>query len=198
MRARGRRIAVAGTSILGLFVVLVVGSWIGVTHSTSDLAADLRPLELAIKKSAVDSLLFIKHPNSTVVPANEYSTRSFHDLAALKADENIFDTWQVASQLGEQTLQSTTGDWVRSSTEADYTSPNQRVDAWGHAFCLLRRANIVVVVSAGPNATSSPVCKDIRVTAEELAQLPRARLLESPAGYLILALDQGPKATGTR
>jgi hypothetical protein len=194
MRVPGRRIAVLATGALCLFALLVLGSWIEFTHSFSNLGADLRPLELTIKKSAVDSLLLIRQPHSSVVPPNEYSARSLHDLAALKADEKLFDTWQVELQLGEQTLKNTIGDWVRSSANVPYAADNLRVDAWGHSFCLLRRANSVIVLSAGPKAASSPVCRNIRVTAEELAELPRARMLETPSGNLILALDQKAEA----
>ena len=48
----------------------------------------------------------------------------------------------------------------------------------------------VLVVSAGPKAPGSPACRNIRIEAKDLAELPHGKLLESPAGYLILVVDK--------
>jgi hypothetical protein len=75
-----------------------------------------------------------------------------------------------------------------------------RLDPWGHPFCLLRREDVLVVVSPGPKAPSLPICKDITVQAQELERLPRGRLIETPGGALLLAVIEpaGAKAPPKR
>jgi hypothetical protein len=80
--------------------------------------------------------------------------------------------------------------WVRSGSDIQYRKPEDRNDAWGHAFCLLRREDTLLIISAGSAAPSTPLCRDIHMEARELAQLPHGKLLESPSGAFLLVLDK--------
>lgn len=97
----------------------------------------------------------------------------------------LLDTWSNAVNLSQAVFNhGKLGDWVASSQDLQVSS--EKVDAWGHNFCVLRRGDMLLLLSAGPESAGSPVCRDIRVTAGELAQIPKGRLLETPAGYFIL------------
>jgi hypothetical protein len=114
-----------------------------------------------------------------------------HDPDAVRRNAKLFDTWRASVKLGSAALKNTPrGNWVRSSADADYVAVQDRVDAWDHTFCLLRRGDDLLVVSGGPKAPGSPSCRDIQLQAKDLAALPHRRLLESPAGYLILVIDK--------
>jgi hypothetical protein len=108
----------------------------------------------------------------------------------LQADAEFFDAWHGAIEMSNAVFSNThSGNWIQSSLAADYISPEKRLDPWNHAFCLLRRDNTLAVISAGPMAPSSPVCKNIQITAEELGKLPHMKLMQSPAGFLFLVAE---------
>ncbi len=114
-----------------------------------------------------------------------------HDPDAVRKNAKLFEAWTASMKLGSATLKSTPGgNWVRSSADADYVASQDRVDPWDHTFCLLRRGDDVLVVSGGPKAPNSPSCRDIRLQAKDLVELPRRKLLESPAGYLMLVVNK--------
>jgi len=114
-----------------------------------------------------------------------------HDPDAVRENAKLFDAWTASVKLGSAALKNTPGgNWVRSSADANYVASQDRVDPWNHTLCLLRRGDDVLVVSGGPNAPSSPSCRDIQLQAKDLAGLPRRKLLESPAGYLMLVVDK--------
>jgi len=114
-----------------------------------------------------------------------------HNPEAVRGNAKLFDAWMESLKLGSAALKNTPrGNWVRSSSDADYVALQDRLDPWNHTFCLLRRGDDVLVVSGGPKAPSSPICRDIQLQARDLAELPRRKLLESPAGYLMLVVDK--------
>jgi hypothetical protein len=114
-----------------------------------------------------------------------------HDPDAVRRNAKLFDAWTASVKLGSAALKNTPGgNWVRSSADANYVASQDRVDPWNHTFCILRRGDDVLVVSGGPKAPNSPACLDIQLQAKDLAGLPRRKLLESPAGYLMLFVDK--------
>jgi hypothetical protein len=114
-----------------------------------------------------------------------------HNPEAVRGNAKLFDAWMESLKLGSAALKNTPrGNWVSSSAGADYVAPQDRVDPWNHTFCLLRRGDDVLIMSGGPRAPSSPACLDIQIRADDLARLPHGKLLESPAGYLVLVVDR--------
>ena len=118
---------------------------------------------------------------------------------ALQRDKKYFETWHSALAIadagrkGEQKL----GRW-ESSTAASWIAPSQRNDAWGHAFCVQSDQQETIVVSPGPQALSSLDCNSLKITGDELAQLPQGRLNPHASGALILFVrktSDGPSAT---
>jgi len=106
---------------------------------------------------------------------------------ALQRDKKYFETWHSAlaiadaGRIGEQKL----GRW-ESSTAASWIAPSQRTDGWGHAFCVRSDQQEAIVVSPGPQALSSLDCNTLKITGEELAQMPQGRLNPHASGALIL------------
>lgn len=120
---------------------------------------------------------------------------------ALQRDKRYFETWHSALAIadagrkGEHQL----GRW-ESSTAASWVASSQRTDAWGHAFCVQSDQQETIVVSPGPQALSSLDCNSLKITGEELAQMPQGRLNPHASGALILFVKKsadGPSATDT-
>lgn len=118
---------------------------------------------------------------------------------ALQRDKKYFETWHSALAIadagrkGEHQL----GRW-ESSTAASWIAPSQKTDAWGHAFCVQSDQQETIVVSPGPQALSSLDCNSLKITGEELAQMPQGRLNPHASGALILFVKKasdGPSAT---
>jgi hypothetical protein len=114
-----------------------------------------------------------------------------NDPESFRKDAKLFDAWIASLKVGSAALKNTSGeDWVASSADADYLAALDCVDPWNHTFCLLRRDDDVLVVSGGPKAPSSPACRNIDLGPKDLAEFPKGKLLESPAGFLVLVLDK--------
>jgi hypothetical protein len=118
---------------------------------------------------------------------------------ALQRDKKYFEAWHSALAIadagrkGEHQL----GRW-ESSMAATWVAPSQKTDAWGHAFCVQSDQQETIVVSPGPQALSSLDCNSLKITGDELAQLPQGRLNPHASGALILFVrkaSDGPSAT---
>jgi len=106
---------------------------------------------------------------------------------ALQRDRKFFETWRSALAIadGSQKANHRLGRW-ESSAVAKWIAPLQRADAWGHAFCVQSDQRQTIVVSPGPEALSSLDCDTLKISAEELAQIPQGRLNPHVSGALIL------------
>jgi hypothetical protein len=180
--------------MLGIGILLALGTvgYFVAIHNLNKTFAnvDLKPFGFILKKAATD-ILVIKQSPKEPSQTHGYLEAYQNNPAAFQSDARLFDTWVSSARIGEDTLKKTLpGSWVRSSADSDYLLRTNRTDPWGHSFCLLRRNNTLVVVSAGPKALISPVCRDIKITREELTALPRKKLIETPAGNLIFVFDQ--------
>jgi hypothetical protein len=185
-----RIIAVVTTSF-GILLTLGIAGYFWAIHNldTTFAKVDLKPLGVIFKKGVAD-VVVVKQPSKEVLKSGGIVDLYQQNPAAVEADARLFDAWISAQQIGQSTLKSTLpGSWVRSTAEANYLSLDLRRDPWNHFVCVLRRDNILLVISGGPRAPDSPICRDIQVRESELAQLPRGRLLETPSGNLILVLD---------
>jgi hypothetical protein len=150
---------------------------------------DWEPFATAFK-STLSNFFVIRHTTGAVSNQVRFPN-SERDPDRVLRNAKLFDTWVASVKLGRATLKSApSGNWVRSSADADYVPPQDRVDPWNHTFCLLRRDDEVLVVSGGPKAPDSPACRDIQLKADDLAEMPHRKLLESPAGYFILVVDK--------
>lgn len=178
----------AGLFLCVALAVAAVFWWVFVqSFGASPMAADFSTLLQFVtfaKKTGAD-LVVIKQPPLAPWNAPGYSSER------IEADAKLFDMWSTAVQLSSAVLENgPAGDWVRSSSELEGAKVDSKTDPWGHSICLLRRDGLVLVISAGPGAPSSPNCKNIHMTADELAKFPRRKLLQSPSGSLVLVADK--------
>jgi hypothetical protein len=191
---RTRKILRFATWGLGT-VLLVLAGWFVLAHELtlgiSRIRFDSAPVEMALIKAASD-IFVVKRPDSNPASSSGgYLAAYQRDPRSFQKDAKLLNAWIVSAELGVAALKNTPrGNWVRTSADANYVAPQDRVDPWNHSFCLLRRDDDVLVVSGGPKAPSSPACRDIRLDAKDLAELPRGKLLESPAGYLVMVVGE--------
>jgi hypothetical protein len=191
---KGKQIFAIAGILFGVTLVVCVVTALWVMHGLNNLSFDrvFEPLGIVAKKAASD-LVIVKQPGRAgALPsaADGYMVAYEHNPEAFRADAKLFDTWIKATQLAtEIAKRDTSQEWLRNSSEIEYLGPSERVDPWGHSFCVLRRKQVLLVLSAGPAAPTSPTCKNIQVTAAELAGLPQLKLLETPAGSPVLVAD---------
>ncbi len=180
---------------ISLLILIPVAVWI--VHDFRSMRLDfhfshagLEPLEMALKKAASD-VVVAKRGAKPAGASEGYLVAYQEHQEVFRQDAKLFDTWSAAAKLGLASLKSTLrGNWVRSSADAQYVPVQDRIDPWEHNFCLLRRNDDMLVVSAGPNAPGSPSCRDIQLEAKDLAELTHGKLLETPAGYFLLVVDK--------
>jgi hypothetical protein len=144
-------------------------------------------------QKAASDIVVVKQPASANSPSQPrgYLAAYQQDPKGFQSDAKLFDAWLIATQLATSALQhSARGNWILSSSEVDYVQPDKRIDPWSHTFCLLRREDTVLVISAGPSATGSPSCKDVQIGADELNSLAHGKLLQSPSGSLVLVINK--------
>jgi hypothetical protein len=114
---------------------------------------------------------------------------------ALQRDKQYFETWHSALAIADAGRKSEhQPDLWESSTAATWIAPSQRTDAWGHAFCVQSDQQQTIVVSPGPQAFSSLDCNTLKVSGDELATMPQARLNPHASGALILFLKRSGDA----
>ena len=185
-------------AVLGFVLLALAGFGLWLRHDLQHLHFDFSPLSaidfkpfITTIKGTLASVAVIKQPGSPTL----FTKPAAYSPKDLEADAKLFDAWSSAKELGKAALEHTpSGSWVRGSTDAAYVQPEKRLDPWNHWFCLLRRGDVLVVMSAGALAPSSPSCQNVHVQASELAALPQGKLLETPDGFLILALDKNQGA----
>lgn len=191
MANRARIATLIATSACAV-LVLCFGLYLLAIHSLNKAfsQADFSPVGTVAKKVMADVFVLRKRPLQATTDTSLLQSYE-NDPAAFKADAKLFDAWTSALRIAQDTLQGTSsGTWVRSTADATFLPADRRSDPWNHSVCLLRRGDTVTVVSTGPNAKGSPVCKDIQINEDELNQLPHKKLIQSPSGYLILVLDK--------
>ncbi len=154
---------------------------------SSPAQSDFEPLITTLKAGLSGVIVVRRNPteNPLVASASGLLDACDKNPEMCKGSAQLVDTWQNAAALSQAVFEhGNPGDWVASSNDLQVTS--SKLDAWGHSYCVLRRGDMLLVLSAGPRSTGSPVCRNVEVTAAELSRMPKGRLLESPAGYFVL------------
>jgi len=174
--------------LIGVLICASIFLWVRykLSHMPFDFPSNSdAKIQNAIKGTATLALV-LKQPSNTASTV----TAHYRDVD-LQSDARLFDAWRSSVELGDEILQHTeNGNWVKSSSGTNFVPPEKRLDPWNHSFCLLRRDDILLIVSAGPQAPASPVCSNIQVERSELASLPAMRLIQTPGGNLVLMVSQ--------
>ncbi len=171
---------------LGLWTVFAIRSMRFDFHFSE---TDLETVATSFKSML--SNVFVVRRDAAAVSDEVRFPNPQRDPNGVAKNAKLFDAWVASAKLGAAVLSNTRrGNWVGSSAEADFVPVQDRVDPWNHTFCILRRDDYVLVVSGGPEAQGSPACRNVQIQAKDLAELPHGKLLESPAGYLVLLVDK--------
>lgn len=183
---------------LGAILLLGTGGWFYLKWSLdrSLRTLDLAPFATIVEKAGSD-LVVMKQagPSQPHLPRG-YLVAYEQDPERFKGDAKLFETWVYAMSLSTSVLQNgPDGNWVKSSSDFESAKPGRRLDPWQHPFCLLRRDDAVLAISAGPHASGSPACNNIAMTAEDLETFPQKKLLESPSGSLVLVITRNSVGT---
>ena len=166
------RLNISGDTLQSLSKLVTVGKKVG-----SDLVVVKQPSRSSSNRRLPSGYLL----------AYEQNPEGF------EADARLFDMWTTAIKLSTSVVgNGPSGTWVKNSSELTNLPTKDRIDPWGHTVCVLRRSDMVLVISGGAGAPSSPTCKDIRMTSEELEKFPNKKLLQSSTGSLVLVYSQGP------
>jgi hypothetical protein len=189
-----------GVSLLAILLVSPL-VWYELRHVKVSLPQSSIDSAATFIKGALAQVLVVRRADESSLAARTGGLLNAYegDPEKLRRDAKLLDDWSASARLGQSVLRNTgRGSWAVSSSAADYVAPQDRVDPWQHTFCLLRRDDELLVMSGGPKATSSPTCRNIGMRASDLASLPHGRLLESPAGYLLLVLSHARRLDDTR
>ncbi|HEV2397677.1 MAG TPA: hypothetical protein VGS27_12095 [Candidatus Sulfotelmatobacter sp.] len=189
--ARTKRIFLWSVAFLSALALLVVWQYVAFGRGLRSISVE--PFVTIVKKAASDVVVAKQSPSSSqsTLPAG-YLLAYEQNREGFNADAKLFDAWLTASQLGTFVLErGPNGNWVRNSSAIEHLEPKFRLDPWGHSLCVLRRGDSVLVISGGPYAPSSPVCMNVRMTDEDLAAFPHKKLLQTPAGSLVLVVGKG-------
>ena len=188
-----RKFALRIATALGATFLLGAGGWFYLNWSLSKSlrTVDFAPLFTAMEKAGSD-LVVMRQPR----PSQPHLSRGYlvayeEDPDGFKGDAKLFETWVYAISLSTSVLQNgPDGNWAKSSSDLESAKTGRRLDPWQHPFCLLRRDDAVLAISAGPHAPGSPACNDIAMTEEDLATFPQKKLVESPSGSLLLVITK--------
>lgn len=185
-----------GVIALGAVLLLAVAGWFLVGYSVRRAFSktSFEPLETITKAAASDIVVIRQKGKETPPLVESYAATYERDPAKVEANAKFSEAWFAAGSLADAVFENgPNGNWVQRADELPAAVVGNRTDPWGHPFCLLRRDDVVVVLSAGPAAQAAPTCKDIPVKASALAQLPRGRMIETPRGALLLTAEQKPQ-----
>ena len=186
--ATGAKVVVGGLIVAVPLLVYAWWSYRSVGRAVRTISVE--PFATVLEKTASD-LVVMKQKGDLPTRATPLpGTLAAYEQnpEAFKADTKLFEAWLKATQLATAVLdRSPSGSWVKSSSSFDYAKAEAKVDPWGHSFCVLRRGARILVISGGPNAPSTPACKDVELTEEELTEFPPMRMLQSSSGSLMMA-----------
>lgn len=200
---RHGKFALRITIALGAILLLCTGGWFYLKWSLSKSlrTLDVTPFTTIMEKAGSDLVVMRQRGPSQPHLPRGYLVAYEQDPEGFKGDAKLFETWVYAMSLSTSVLlNGPGGNWVKSSSDLDSAKPMSRLDPWQHPFCVLRRGDAVLAISAGPHAPGSPVCNNIAMSAEDLATFPQKKLLEGASGSLVLVITRNslpPQQTST-
>jgi hypothetical protein len=118
-------------------------------------------------------------------------------LAAYRKDPEKFkkygallETALNASAVGDAVRQIPASDKLPSgSLGVTSLRGDQKIDAWGHPYCLLASGNRLAIISLGPEAKTPASCRNFSVSKKDIFSAQR-KLSERPSGEVILIVDR--------
>ncbi len=116
---------------------------------------DGTPVPVISGAGGMDSLLAQRNPNGG--PNQEDLIDAYRkDPAKFRHYADLFDTAMNGEQVGESIAHWQNGKPIpETSDKIDSLKPEYKLDAWGHAFCILDIGGRIAVVSGGPETNFS-------------------------------------------
>jgi hypothetical protein len=126
------------------------------------------------------------HPNTEgILEAYQKDPRKFQQYAA------VFDTWYHALAVNDAVQRLAANTPVPpTSASMNPHSPQYRLDAWGHPFCIFLGTEQTAIVSAGPDGKGFTSCNEVRLTRAQIDRLPVVPITCQPSGALIMVFKQ--------
>jgi hypothetical protein len=112
----------------------------------------------------------------------------------MQQDQKYFDTWSTALTIADTAQKpgnQMTRSWV-SSAMLSWIAPSQRIDSWGHYFCVQSTQEYAAVISPGPQAEKPLACSTVELSEKQLTGLRQGRLNPWNSGTLVLIV-KSPK-----
>jgi len=126
------------------------------------------------------------HPNTEgILEAYQKDPRKFQQYA------QVFDTWYHAKAVNDavQRLPANTP-VLSTSASMNLHSPQYRLDAWGHPFCIFKGSDQTAIVSAGPDGKSFTSCSEVRLTRAQIDHFPVVPITRQTSGTLIMVFKR--------
>jgi len=132
------------------------------------------------------------HPEkspSAVDKGKDLLTAYRKDPERFRGYSNLLDTALNASIVGDAALQMRLPSAMPSTSEGiTSVRRDQKIDSWGHPFCLMAAGDRFAVISAGPDATTPISCLNLHIAKKEILSSER-KLYQRPSGEVVLILD---------
>lgn len=161
---------------------------------------DMQDLGTALKGTAGEALF--EHgtviPSKANMPAGSNAIeRGKSLLAAYRKDPEKFKKYGALLETALNA--SAVGDAVQQKPRSVKLPPDsfgvtslrggQRIDAWGHPYCLLTSRNLLAVISLGPDAKTPASCRSFTVSKKDVFSAQR-KLYERASGEVVLIVDR--------
>jgi hypothetical protein len=102
----------------------------------------------------------------------------------------VLDTWLIAVNIADASSSPGTGTRAVSSSSLRGIIPQEKLDAWGHAFCVIRAADRTVLISGGPDVSETISCQRIRMSPADVHAITPPSIKQRPDGSLVLAFSR--------
>ena len=88
--------------------------------------------------------------------------QKFHKYA------QVFDTWLNAHKVADASMTGASNAISESSLSTTGVIPEEKLDAWKHAFCVICGADRIVIISGGPDAAEPIDCPRINMSSAQV------------------------------
>jgi len=115
--------------------------------------------------------------------------QKFHKYA------QVFDTWSNAHKVADASMNGESNAISESSLSTTEVIPGEKLDAWKHAYCVIRGTDRIVIISGGPDAAGPIDCRQIRMSRAQIRSTGLSSTEQRTDGSFIFTFprDIGPK-----
>ncbi len=120
-----------------------------------------------------------------ILEAYQKDPRKFQQYAA------AFDTWYHAQAVSDAVQRlPLSNPMPPTSASMSLHSPQHRLDAWGHPFCIFKGADQTAIVSAGPDGKGFTSCDEVRLTPAQIDHFQVVPITCQASGALIMVFKR--------